>query len=248
MLADNKTKERPDHENLLHNAKWSFLNDQLAARLNRNPPQKWLREHPDSRPDRPIWYLPIEKVEYYLTKYFGVWNAHIIKYEQLSNIYTVQIRLILRNPYTGEMIEKDGVGAADIAINKNGRPLLGAASMALPLAKSEAIKNAAKSLGKLFGRDINRAGTVPPEQYQKNANRWAQSDAEHETIIRVLSKTKNIDDILEFIRKNPNSDIRYSLDKCKTVEEVLKIQESYPEIDIDFINIRIEQLTDEGNG
>jgi hypothetical protein len=76
------------------------------------------------------------------------------------------IRLHYLNPITGEWSFHDGVGAADIQvkagssaselqnINRN------ATGMALPIAKSYALKDAAHHLGKLFGKDLNRADAV----------------------------------------------------------------------------------------
>jgi hypothetical protein len=80
----------------------------------------------------------------------------------MFNAVYVTVRLHLQHPVTGEMFYMDGVGAAELqtktgasasdlaAINK------GAVMMALPMAKSYAIKDAAENLGKLFGRDLNR--------------------------------------------------------------------------------------------
>jgi len=83
------------------------------------------------------------------------------------------VRIHLKHPVTGEMFFIDGVGAAELqtksgasaadlsAINK------GAVMMALPMAKSYAIKDAAEHLGKLFGRDLNRKETMA---YTTDAN------------------------------------------------------------------------------
>jgi hypothetical protein len=50
-----------------------------------------------------------------------------------------------------ELQTKTGASASDLAAINTG-----AVMMALPMAKSYAIKDAAENLGKLFGRDLNR--------------------------------------------------------------------------------------------
>ncbi len=70
----------------------------------------------------------------------------------------------------------DGVGAKELQTIAASGPLKqdfsninkGAVEMALPIAKTAAIKDAADHLGKLFGRDLNRKDTLEYKQtYQR---------------------------------------------------------------------------------
>lgn len=141
----------------------AFKHDQLNTLLNQQPPQTWVKQNKFANNSL---YLPIDKVEFLLTRIFQQWRCEVIEYKQLFNSVSCHIRLHYLNPITGEWSYHDGVGAADIQvkagssaselqnINRN------ATGMALPIAKSYALKDAAHHLGKLFGKDLNRADAV----------------------------------------------------------------------------------------
>lgn len=141
----------------------AFKHDQLNTLLNQQPPQTWVKQNKFANNSL---YLPIDKVEFLLTRIFQQWRCEVIEYKQLFNSVSCHIRLHYLNPITGEWSFHDGVGAADIQvkagssaselqnINRN------ATGMALPIAKSYALKDAAHHLGKLFGKDLNRADAV----------------------------------------------------------------------------------------
>lgn len=141
----------------------AFKNDQLNMLLNQHPPQAWVKQNKFANNSN---YLPIDKVEYLLTRIFQRWRVEVIDFKQMFNAVSCHIRLHYLNPITGQWDFHDGVGAADIqvkagasasdlaSINRN------ATGMALPIAKSMAIKDAADHLGKLFGRDLNRKDTL----------------------------------------------------------------------------------------
>ena len=141
----------------------AFKHDQLNTLLNQQPPQTWVKQNKFANNSL---YLPIDKVEFLLTRIFQQWRCEVIDYKQLFNSVSCHIRLHYLNPITGEWSFHDGVGAADIQvkagssaselqnINRN------ATGMALPIAKSYALKDAAHHLGKLFGKDLNRADAV----------------------------------------------------------------------------------------
>lgn len=141
----------------------AFKHDQLNTLLNQQPPQTWIKQNKFANNSL---YLPIDKVEFLLTRIFQQWRCEVIEYKQLFNSVSCHIRLHYLNPITGEWSFHDGVGAADIQvkagssaselqnINRN------ATGMALPIAKSYALKDAAHHLGKLFGKDLNRADAV----------------------------------------------------------------------------------------
>lgn len=141
----------------------AFKHDQLNTLLNQQPPQAWIKQNKFANNSL---YLPIDKIEFLLTRIFQQWRCEVIEYKQLFNSVSCHIRLHYLNPITGEWSYHDGVGAADIQvkagssaselqnINRN------ATGMALPIAKSYALKDAAHHLGKLFGKDLNRADAV----------------------------------------------------------------------------------------
>jgi hypothetical protein len=78
------------------------------------------------------------------------------------------------------MCYHDGVGACELQTNKDTGALKmdmsnvsrGAVSMALPIAKSLAIKDATDHIGKIFGRDLNRKDVIEFKPDEKLIDRY----------------------------------------------------------------------------
>ena len=111
-----------------------------------------------------------------MDKIFQEWKVEVLEYRTLFNSISVSVRLHYVNPLTGQWMYHDGVGAKELQTIAASGPLKqdfsninkGAVEMALPIAKTAAIKDAADHLGKLFGRDLNRKDTLEYKQtYQR---------------------------------------------------------------------------------
>lgn len=148
-------------------------NDQLKTLLNQNPPKQWIKTNKYSNNSE---YLSIEKIEYLMDKIFQEWKVEVLEYRTLFNSISVSVRLHYVNPLTGQWMYHDGVGAKELQTIAASGPLKqdfsniskSAVEMALPIAKTAAIKDAADHLGKLFGRDLNRKDTLEYKQtYQR---------------------------------------------------------------------------------
>ncbi len=140
--------------------------EELTAALNQEPPKEWVKEHPFIKGYK---YLPIERVEYLLKSLFkNNYKIEVIKTGMLLNCVEVTVRIHYKDPLTGEWMFHDGVGASEVQTKKDSGHLQmdmsninkGAIVMALPNAKSVAIKDAADHLGKLFGSDLNRKDLI----------------------------------------------------------------------------------------
>jgi hypothetical protein len=109
-----------------------------------------------------IKYIPIEIVEYLLTSIFIKWYVEIKETQVIANSVVVTIRLHYQNPTDAEMRYQDGIGAAVMQTAKDAGATdftqikSDAVMKAAPAAKSYAIKDAAETIGKLFGKDLNR--------------------------------------------------------------------------------------------
>ena len=148
----------------------AFKNDQFNALMNAEPRKEWVKQNKYAGNSN---YIPVGIVETLLQKVFKTFTVEVIREGVMFNAVYVTVRIHLKHPVTSEMFFVDGVGAAELqtksgasaadlsAINK------GAVMMALPMAKSYAIKDAAEHLGKLFGRDLNRKETMA---YTTDAN------------------------------------------------------------------------------
>lgn len=150
----------------------AFKQDELNLLLNQPPHRKWVKQHPfakaknDKGQEIPATYIPIDKVEYMLTRIFQQWRCEVLSCGIMFNSIYVTIRLHYKNPITGEWSFHDGVGAKSVQTDKEKSAADlsaikdAAVMMALPSAKSFAIKDAAEHLGSLFGRDLNRRDLV----------------------------------------------------------------------------------------
>ena len=143
----------------------AFKNDQFNLLMNQEPPAKWVKTHPYIKGYN---YVPIDKVEFLLKKLFKLYKIEVIKSGMLLNEIEVTVRVHYLHPVTSEWMFHDGVGAQELQTQKDTGNLKldmsninrGAVTMALPIAKSVAIKDAADHLGKLFGSDLNRKDTL----------------------------------------------------------------------------------------
>lgn len=127
-------------------------------------------------------YIPVGEIEMQLDELFcGLWQTRDFKWAVIANEVVCSIDLWVFHPILKEWIVRTGVGAAMIQqegykkdeegnfitsnskkIKINPRPsdvdfkIKNTLVKDFPHAKAEALKNAAKSLGKYFGRDLNR--------------------------------------------------------------------------------------------
>ncbi len=133
--------------------------DVLQVLLNQPPDARWVKEHPFIRGYK---YLPIERVEYLLKTIFKRYRIEVTGQGTAFNGVWVTVRVHYVHPVTGEWEYHDGIGASQIQTKKGASPAdlaninNNAIGMAFPIAKTEAVKNACKSFGKLFGSDISR--------------------------------------------------------------------------------------------
>jgi hypothetical protein len=95
--------------------------------------------------------------------FFGQWELSEPTYQQIFNEVVGTGILTVWHPITGRAIKRAGFGAVVITQDKdaaiadfNITKKKNALDLTFPKLKAEILKNAASSLGKVFGRDINR--------------------------------------------------------------------------------------------
>lgn len=134
--------------------------EQFQKLLNTEPQADWLVKSADGKAQT----LGISHVENQLDiVYFGLWSVENVNTSVVFNEITCTLELVLVHPITGHQIRRSGF-ASTVITQDSGAPLStfneskkkNALDLAFPKLKSEAIKNAAQSLGKRFGRDLNR--------------------------------------------------------------------------------------------
>lgn len=140
-----------------------FKADALMVLLNQEPKKEWVKVHPFIKGYN---YIPIERVEYLLKTIFKRYRIEITGQGTAFNGVWVTVRVHYMHPITGEWDWHDGIGAAQLQTKQGASPAdlqninNGALSMAFPIAKTVAIKDATDHFGKLFGSDLNRKDQI----------------------------------------------------------------------------------------
>lgn len=132
----------------------------FIEKLNREPNPTEFEKTPDGRAQ----YLPVSFVEMTLDEIFlGQWELSDVQYSQIFNEVVGSGILTVFNPITNKPLRRAGFGAVVITQDKdaaiadfNITKKKNALDLTFPKLKAEILKNAASSLGKVFGRDINR--------------------------------------------------------------------------------------------
>jgi predicted RecA/RadA family phage recombinase len=126
--------------------------------LSLDPPEKIVKYHEFGK----FHYLPITAIERLLDGLFEWWTAEILREGVAVNGFYVVVRLKAKIPNSEKVLQADGIGFAEFQTMKGAAPTdftklsQAAGVMAVPKAKTEAIKNAAKLFGNLFGRNLVR--------------------------------------------------------------------------------------------
>ena len=179
-------------------------NTALAVILNAEPPQNWIKIHPMTK----FKYIPIERVEYLLTRIFGRWKVEVKESGILANSVQVIIRLHYIDPVTGEWDWQDGIGASPLQTNAGAGAIdfnqikNAAVQMAAPAAESYAIKDAAEKIGKIFGKDLNRKDEINYQDLNENNSKRFK---ELERVQVMIEDAKNVTE-LENLRKYVTDD------------------------------------------
>lgn len=148
----------------------------FQTRLNSAPSELAV----ESTPDRKAQTVVISHIEMTLDElFFGQWKTENFKWNAIANEVQGSIELVAVHPVTGFEIRRTGAASIIIMVDRVPDGVTGtdrnqwalnpsnkkanALDMAFPKLKSECLKNAAQSLGKIFGRDLNRKNV---DQYQ----------------------------------------------------------------------------------
>lgn len=136
------------------------------AFISRKPHSKWYRQYDAlSKPNKPYLYIPIGIMEQLLTYIYGEWWVEVKEVSMMADAATVTVRLHYKDRFIDNQWKYvDGIGACGFQKDKSNDQFkdykLVAAQMAVPSAKTFAIKDAAESLGNIFGANLNRKDVI----------------------------------------------------------------------------------------
>ena len=162
-----------DNQIFQDSEKLKLLMQDFTRRLNSEPDPREFDKTPDGKAN----YLPISFIEMTLDELFlGQWSTENFHWSAITNEVQGSIDLVVFHPITQRPLKRTGAASIVITVDslnddqkdkmsKQDRNLYAlnpenkkpnALDMGFPKLKAECIKNAAQSLGKIFGRDINR--------------------------------------------------------------------------------------------
>jgi hypothetical protein len=131
--------------------------------MNQQPKAEWVKVHPFIKNYK---YLPIERIEFLLKTIFKSYRIEVLREGTSFNGVFVVVRVHYLHPLTNTWEFHDGIGASQLQTAKGTSPAdlnninNGALSMAFPMAKTIAIKDACDHFGNLFGADLNRKDVI----------------------------------------------------------------------------------------
>jgi len=138
-------------------------NDAFVTLMNQQPKTEWIKVHPFIKNYK---YLPIERIEFLLKTIFKSYRIEVLREGTSFNGVFVVVRVHYLHPLTNTWEFHDGIGASQLQTAKGTSPAdlnninNGALSMAFPMAKTIAIKDACDHFGNLFGADLNRKDVI----------------------------------------------------------------------------------------
>ena len=188
----------PTIQEIYKNPGLALQQDQVNFILSQPPPTRWVKEHPYVKGHL---YLPIEKVEFMLKKLFKKTRIEILREGTSFNGVYVVVRVWYQDMISGEMDFHDGIGAMPLQVSKgksaadlaNINP--GAVTMAFPIAKTLAMKDACDHFGAIFGANLNRKEIEPASIDDKLAK--VVFSAEEKRVEKLISKCQTIEELNE---------------------------------------------------
>lgn len=167
-------------------------------------------------------YLPISSVEKDLDKmFFGLVQYECLSYNQIFNEIACHARIKVFHPVIQQWINYDGLGSAVIqqdantkVIDFNQHKKPNALQLTLPKAYAEAIKNAAKKIGKRFGADINRKFEDEYEPIVSGKGKKTPEQILEERQAHLINDAKTVED-LAYVKSTGLSENLYDLYNAK---------------------------------
>jgi len=171
----------------------ALTSNEIASRLAKKPHQSAIKERNNQK------YVSISNIEKLLDTLFGPFGWQTRNFQTWTTVNEVcgSIELWVRNPDNGEWITRTGLGAVMIQMKANSQVLDVSSKIAnamekmAPKLKADCTRNAAKSLGKVFGRDLGR----------KDSDVEKLSDIEADYLRNFAEMTKGVTSVEEIQTK-----------------------------------------------
>jgi len=189
--------------------------EDFNKRMNVAPDADKLRPTPDGKAK----YLPVDYIENQLREDFaGMYQITMQSERRELNEYIVVARVSVYHPIAQQWMHYDGIGVTQIMQDSgatlaqfNDTKKKNALEMNAPKAYSEAIKNAAKKLGKRYGGGLNRQHVDSYEPVYSNEMDMASVEQE-------LEQCKTQEEVKDLMTRYPDMASNKAFKKKATVK------------------------------
>lgn len=193
-------KPLPKYQDLVNMDYVDSVANEFQVFVNQNPLPEWIKTNTIANNSK---YIPIDKIEYLLTRIFIKWWVEVKDFKIVANSICVSIRLHYVLPYSGEHMFQDGLGAAPLQTDKDKGAIdfnyikNAAVQMALPSAESYAIKDAAEKIGRIFGKDLNRKDLMAYDNLAGRFESKSPDQIAESRLIEIIQLAANKEDLMK---------------------------------------------------
>lgn len=183
--------------------------EQFQFFLNKAPAKSEIKTNPYAGDSQ---YIPIAIIEKRLDEiYAGLWSVEDCNIHVVANSVLCTLSLKVVHPIAKFEIRRSGVGAIPIQLNKGEKEMSfstiksDAIRKNAPAAKSQALRNAAQSLGMIFGRSLNREDISDYQPISEQVEQFEPMLEEAYDLLRISSLSDAMKPSIEKQIKNAGS-------------------------------------------
>lgn len=198
--------------------------------LNDTPKDKQIKINGLARNSK---YLPINYIEKLLDEHYtGLWQVHSFNYKVVANEIIGDLTLEVFNPAAKIWIKRIGTGSVQIMTKKDtnameiSNKIQNCLIMLMPKLKAECIKNAAKSLGVVFGRNLNRDDDNSFEDLTEKIENFEEKQQEKTYREQILKEAFDLIKIDNSIKDKEKAFTKLSGLQNDKIENYIKFQQN----------------------
>lgn len=172
-------------------------------------------------------YIPIAVIEQRLDEiYAGLWSVDTCEIQVIANSVVCTLTLKVVHPIAKMILRRAGVGAIPIQLNKGESEMSfstiksDAIRKNAPAAKSQALRNAAQSLGAIFGRNLNREDIADYQPISEQVEQFEPLQEEAYILLNAAALKPEMKQSIEKTIKGAGNE------KLKSIIEFLKTKQS----------------------
>ena len=182
--------------------------EQFNALLNKEPNKYELQVN---KAAANTMYLPISFLETTLDElYFGLWKTDGFTTRVIGNEICGELNLHVFHPIAGVWITRTGAAATmirqmkDAGVMEADKKIKNALEMDYPHLKADCFRNACLSLGKTFGRDLNRKFVDTYKAMLSGLNSGEQEQPPEKKLPEILPNTNDWTQAVKYLIKYPD--------------------------------------------